>query len=349
MSNAKKGQGAQHNPHNQFIRNEFVENEYCDAIEKDIIKPQYIEVFPKSIVNKVTSPDLAMDYSMNPYQGCEHGCSYCYARPTHEFWSYSAGIDFERKILIKKNAPQLLQQFFEKKNYSPKTIALAGNTDCYQPCEKEFKLTRQLLQVFVDYKHPVGLITKNSLILRDLDLLIELNKLNLVLVAISITTLNEDLRQKMEPRTATIKKRLETIKTLSENGIPVMVMAAPIIPGLNSHEILDILKFSAQNGARNFGYTIARLNDSVYPIFFDWLKKTYPMRYDRVLNQVSELHGGQIQDKRFGTRMKGEGVFAQNIAQTFKIGQQKYFPNPIKTSLATHHFTGKNPNQLKLF
>lgn len=343
-----KGQGAQHNPNQRFTKFFHEKNDYTDELEEEKARTEFTEVFPKTIVNRVLSPDISADYSMNPYQGCEHGCAYCYARPTHEFWNYSAGIDFERKILVKKNAPQLLEQFFRKKGYIPKTIMLSGNTDCYQPAETKFELTRQLLEVCLKYKHPVGIITKNALILRDLDILTELNRFNLVQACLSITTLNEDLRRTLEPRTSTAAKRLEAVRIMSENNIPVNVMIAPIIPGLNSHELLNIIQAISENGAQSFGTTIVRLNDTVFPVFKDWIEKTFPLKAQKVLNQIKEMHGGSHEDRRFGTRMRGEGTMAEAIHQTLKIGKMKYFQNKTKTVLATHHFNPK-PQQLKLF
>ncbi len=243
-----KGRGAQHNSRNKFqelhseMRDDFLEYCWKEGELADKNKTEYLPIFPKTIVNKVTSPDVGMSYSMNPYQGCEHGCIYCYARNTHEFWGYSAGLDFERKILIKENAPQLLEEKFKSKQWKAETIVLSGNTDCYQPAEKKFEITRACLKVFLKYKHPVGIITKNTMILRDLDLLRELAKDSLIGVNISVTSLSEETRRLLEPRTATIAKRLETIKILSENNIPVNAMLAPIIPGINSHELLQLAR-----------------------------------------------------------------------------------------------------------
>jgi len=212
------GRGAQKNPVNKFELNSY-SNKSLDGIDDyEIIdkSTQYLEVYPKTIVNKVDSPDVGMDYSLNPYQGCEHGCTYCYARPTHQYWGYSAGTDFEEKIMVKKNAPELLRNAFEKKSWKVKPIVLSGNTDCYQPGERKFELTRQLLSVFLHYQHPVGIITKNALMMRDLDLLEELGKLNLVKVNLSIRTLNENLRRKLELRTASCKRKLELLLALKK-------------------------------------------------------------------------------------------------------------------------------------
>jgi len=239
---AIKGRGAQRNVHNRFFeqihetRDDFLEFCRKEGEVADSNKTLYLETFPKTIVNKVTSPDVGMQYSMNPYQGCEHGCIYCYARNTHEYWGFSAGLDFERRILVKKNAPQLLEAKLKSKNWKAYPIVMSGNTDCYQPAEKKFEITRQCLEVFLKYKHPVAIISKNALVLRDLDIIKELAKDNLIRMNVSITSLSEKTRRILEPRTATIKKRLEVIKTLSDNGIPVNAMLAPIIPSINSHE-----------------------------------------------------------------------------------------------------------------
>ncbi len=221
-----KGRGAQLNVSNRFLelshetRDDFLEYCHKEGENADKNKTQFLEIYPKTIVNKVDSADAGMGYSMNPYQGCEHGCIYCYARNTHEYWGYSAGLDFERQILIKKNAPALLEALLKKKTWKAHPIVLSGNTDCYQPAEKQFEITRKCLEIFLKYKHPVGIITKNALIIRDLDILKALNADNLIAVNISVTSLSEDTRRILEPRTTTIKKRLETIKVLSSHGIP---------------------------------------------------------------------------------------------------------------------------------
>ncbi|NND11346.1 MAG: PA0069 family radical SAM protein, partial [Flavobacteriaceae bacterium] len=279
MSNKSiKGRGAQLNVHNRFLklehetRDDFLEFCKKEGEDSDRNKTLYLETFPKTIVNKVTSPDVGMNYSMNPYQGCEHGCVYCYARNSHEFWGYSAGLDFERRILIKKNAPQLLEQKLQSKNWKACPIVMSGNTDCYQPAEKKFEITRKCLEVFLKYKHPVGIISKNSLVLRDLDILKELANDGLVGIHISITSLSEETRRILEPRTATIKKRLEVVRTLSDNGIPVNAMLAPIIPGINSHEILSLAKAVSDHGAWSCAFTVVRLNGTIGEIFMNWIK-----------------------------------------------------------------------------
>ena len=340
-----KGQGAQRNVKNRFEQYSYEPEDW--EIEKT--KTQIIEVFPKTIVNVVKSPDLPMEYSLNPYQGCEHGCSYCYARPTHEYWGFSAGIDFERKIMVKKNAPELLEKFFRKRNYIPKTIMLSGNTDCYQPIERELKITRKILEVCLAYRHPVSILSKNALVLRDLDLFIKMNELNLISVALSIPTMNEDLRRKMEPRTSSAIKKLEALKILKENNIPTGAMIAPIIPGLNSDETLKIIKKISETGADWFGYTLIRLNDTVEPVFVKWLETSFPDRKDKVISLIKQMRGGNLGEKRYFERYKGEGSIAEMIHNTIEIGRNKYFRDRKMVELSAAHFSGSKTQQLKLF
>ncbi|WP_185965616.1 PA0069 family radical SAM protein [Flavobacterium zepuense] len=348
-TDAIKGQGAVTNIHNHFIKNRYEKSIYDDDFEKTVAKTEILEVFPKTIVNPVKSPDLHMAYSMNPYQGCEHGCAYCFARPTHEYWGYSAGVDFERKIMVKKNAPELLEQFFKKRGYKPESILLSGNTDCYQPIERKMQITRKILQMFLDYRHPVDVLTKNALVTRDLDILTQLAEKNLVSVSLSIPTINEELRRKLEPRTSSVNTKLQALETLSKNGIPTHVMVAPIIPGLNSMEILNTLKVIADKGAKSFGYTLVRLNDTVEPIFIDWLEEHYPDRKDKVLNHIASMHGGKLGEKSVAKRKKGEGNIAEMIHNTFRIGRKKFFTNEGIMPLATNLFDGTKGEQLKLF
>ncbi len=316
-----KGRGAQFNPHNHFQKTNYVQ-EHAEGIDDWEIAPSkttFIFGQSKSIVNKVESPDVGMGYSLNPYQGCEHGCTYCYARNAHEYWGFSTGLDFERKIIVKKEAPALFRKFLERKNWDASIISLSGNTDCYQPAERKFKITRQLLEIALAYKQPIGIITKNALVLRDQDILVEMAKLNLVMVYVSINSLNEELRAKMEPRTTTAKQRLKIVETLSKAGIPMGVMVAPLIPGLSDHEIPELLKTVAGCGAKSVGYTVVRLNGAIGPIFEDWLRKNYPDRFNKVWHMIQSCHGGHVNDSRFGERMRGEGNIAQMIKDTFKL------------------------------
>jgi len=322
-----KGRGAQIKTENKFLKGQYV-TDHIEGLDEPLMSAPTTQVFhesPKKIVNKVTSPDLGMMYSMNPYQGCEHGCIYCYARNTHEYWGFSAGLDFESKIIVKENAPELLEKFIVHPDWQPVPISVSGNTDCYQPLEKKYEITRRILKVLARYRHPLGMITKNSLILRDVDLLSDLAKDNLVHVYISVTTLNEDLRRAMEPRTASALKRLKTVEELTKAGVPVGIMTAPIIPGLNHHEIPEIIKAAADHGALNAGMTIVRLNGSIGKIFEDWLRKNFPDRFEKVWNQICEMHGGNVNDSQFGRRMTGEGNLAEAVHQLFRVSKKKYF------------------------
>jgi len=350
-----KGRGAQKNVSSRFLENKheimddflnFCEVEGEDA---DSNKTKYIEVFPKTFVNKVNSPDLGMGYSANPYQGCEHGCVYCYARNSHEYWGYGAGLDFERNILFKSNAPQLLEEKITSKNWDGNTIVFSGNTDCYQPLERKLEITRKCFEVMLKWKHPTGIITKNSLILRDLDILKEMAKLNIISVNISITSLSEDTRRLLEPRTASIKQRLKTVEVLSQNNIPVRVMMAPIIPSLNSHEILPLVKKVAELGAKDVNYTIARLNGQVAEIFKDWAHKTIPDRAERILNQIAECHGGNLNDSDWGRRIKGNGTIAQQVKDTMVLAKNRYLPEQKMPVLDASHFLQLKDPQLRMF
>ncbi len=339
----RKGRGAQFNPSNRF--NTFHQDEQL-VLES---KTRFIPTQAKTIVNKVESPDIPMPFSMNPYQGCEHGCVYCYARNTHPYWGYSAGLDFEQKILIKKDAPALLKKYLSRKNYLPQPILLSGNTDCYQPAEQEFRLTRQILEICFQYRQPVSIITKNSLILRDLDILKPMSGMGLVQVILSITTLDESLRSLLEPRTATSLKRLKTVEELSRNDIPVFVMMAPVIPGLTDHEIYDLTEQAAGHGAWDFFYSLLRLNGDVEPIFKDWLEKTFPDRAEKILNRTADCHGGSVQDSRFKVRMKGEGHFATMIREQVRLAKTRLgFPKRDAGLLDCSRFKVPKP-QLELF
>lgn len=335
-----KGRGAQITADNPFLKQRISLEEH-ELVDEDpsVDRPQ-TQIFyetPKNVVNKVESEDVGMEYSLNPYQGCEHGCIYCYARNSHEYWGYDAGLGFETKIIVKKNAPQLLEQKLLSKSWKAKPIILSGNTDCYQPLERKLGITRKLLEVFNRYKHPVGIITKNVTLLRDIDILEELAKDRLVRVILSVTTLDEQLRSLLEPRTASAAKKLDAIEKLTEHGVPVSIMNAPIIPGLNHHEIPAVLEAVAQRGALSAGYTMVRLNGSIGPIFENWLRTNFPDRADKVWNQICEVHGGKVNDSRFGTRMRGEGNIADTVKQLFEVSKKKYFSDrsvtPLNTSL----------------
>lgn len=322
-----KGRGAQIKSENRFLKSHYV-TDHIEGLDEPLLENPHTQVFQenaKKIVNRVDSPDLGFGYSMNPYQGCEHGCIYCYARNTHEYYGFSAGLDFESKIVVKKNAARLLEQELLKPSWNAVPIMLSGNTDCYQPLEKKWGITRQILKVMAQYRHPVSIISKNGLVVRDIDLLQDLAADNLVHVYISITTLNEELRRAMEPRTASGIKRLKTVEELAKANIPVGIMNAPIIPGLNHHEIPAILKAAADHGARNAGMTIVRLNGAIGKIFEDWLQKNFPDRFEKVWNQICSMHGGNVNDSQFGRRMRGDGNIADVIHQLFRTSKKKYF------------------------
>ncbi len=335
-----KGRGAQFNTKNKFLKDEKTK-EHIEGIDdwtETNVATQYIEQEAKSIVNKVDSPDVGMWYSMNPYAGCEHGCIYCYARNVHEYWGYSAGIDFESKIIVKKNAAPLLRKFLSHPKWECLPISISGNTDCYQPAEHRYGLTRSLLQVCNEFNQPVGMITKNSGMLRDIDVLKEMAKKNLVSILVSITSFNEDLRRVMEPRTATAQQRLRVIKELSDAGVRMGVMMGPMIPGLNEHEMQRIMKAAKEHGATFTAYTFIRLNGAVKLLFHDWLYKNFPDRADKVWHLIEQSHDGKVNDTRWGVRMRGEGSIADMINQTYKKYGKLYGMNEEEWELDTTRF-----------
>jgi hypothetical protein len=346
----KKGRGAQWNTKNRFDRQEMV-REHIEAIDDwTEISPNtvHIEQDAKSLVNKVDSPDVGMWYSMNPYQGCEHGCIYCYARNTHEYLGFSAGLDFEQKIVVKKNAAKLLRKFLMKPGWEVMPISLSGNTDCYQPAEQKYRITRSLLEVCREFQQPVGIITKNAAILRDIDVLKDLGSRKLLSVMVTITSLDEELRRKMEPRTTTAMQRMRIIRELSQAGIPTGVMIGPVIPGLNDHEMQKILGMAADHGAQFSSFTFVRLNGAIQLIFRDWLMKNFPDRADKVWHMIQDGHDGKVNDSRFGVRMKGEGRMAELIAQQFRKYSKKYDLNKELFRFDLNRFTIPR-QQLSLF
>jgi DNA repair photolyase len=335
-----KGRGAQFNTKNKFLKNERV-REHVEGIDdwtETNEATQYLVDNAKGIVNKVDSPDVGMWYSMNPYQGCEHGCIYCFARNSFEYWGYSAGLDFERKIIVKKNAPELLRKFLMHPKWDGTPIALSGNTDCYQPAEKKFELTKKILEVCLEFNQPVGIITKNAGVLRDKDILSEMAKKKLVSVLLSITSFNEELRRVMEPRTTTGKQRLRVINELSQAGVRTGVMLGPMIPGLNEHEMQKIMKAASENGAVFSAYTFIRLNGAIKLLFHDWLYKNFPDRADKVWHLIEQSHDGKVNDSRWGVRMRGEGAIAEMVSQQYKKYREKYNLNHERLELDTTKF-----------
>ena len=344
------GRGARFNTKNRFLKNEKTQ-EHIEGIDDwtEANEPtQYIEQESKTIVNKVESPDAGMSYSMNPYAGCEHGCIYCYARNAHEYRGYSAGLDFERKIIVKKNAVQLLRKFLMNPKWNCAPIMLSGNTDCYQPAEQQYRLTRGLLEMCNEFNQPVGILTKNSWILKDKDVLQEMAKKRLVSAMVSITSFNENLRRVMEPRTTTAKQKLKVINELSKAGVRMGIMMGPMIPGLNEHEMQRIMKEARDNGATFTAYTFIRLNGAVKFLFHDWLYKNFPDRADKVWHLIEQSHGGKVNDSRWSVRMRGEGNIAQIVAQQYKKYGKLYGMNAEEWRLDTGIF--RRPGQQgKLF
>jgi len=305
------------------------------------LPPFRTEVFeekPKTILTKNDSPDISFDRSINPYRGCEHGCSYCYARPAHAYMGLSPGLDFESKLFAKPNAAALLRAELSAKGYEPRTIALGANTDAYQPIERERRITRGILEVLSEFNHPVGIVTKSALVTRDIDILAPMAKKGLVKVALSVTTLDPKLARAMEPRAATPSKRLAAIEQLSAAGIPTVVMVAPIIPSVNDSEIEAILKTAHTAGAREAGYVMLRLPHEVKDVFRDWLQATMPERAARVMSLVRSVSGGKDYDASFGKRQTGTGPYAWTIGRRFELACQRLGLNTTKLKLSTAHF-----------
>lgn len=349
-----KGRGTDFNPANRFEKFHINKEHETppimegDEVEESSAKTELLRDSSKSILAENKSPDIGFRYSINPYRGCEHGCAYCYARPTHEYLGFSAGLDFETKIMVKENAPELLREKFMSRSWEPELIVISGNTDCYQPLERKLTITRRLLQVMLEFGNPVGLITKNALITRDADVLGELAKKNLVSATLSITSLDNDLAAALEPRTSRPQARLNAVKVLAEAGIPVNVNVAPMIPGLNDHELPAILKAAAEHGARSAAFIPVRLPLAVLPIFTDWLEKHRPLKKDKVLANIRDIRGGKFNDANFGSRMRGEGPKAEQIRQMFRIYASKFGLDKKFPSLSTEHFQ-RPTNQLSLF
>ena len=345
------GRASSFNPPNRFealhlepLYDEWEEN---DSIPK--IPTTYYRDTSRSILAKNDSPDLPFTYSLNPYRGCEHGCIYCYARPSHEYLGFSAGLDFETKIMVKTEAPDLLVRALTKKSWQPQMVALSGNTDCYQPIERQLGITRKCLEVFLRFRNPIGLVTKNSLVIRDADILKQMAQLDLVHVMISVTSLDPELIRSMEPRASAPSRRLETIRQLASHGIPVGVNAAPIIPGLTDEELPAILKAASEHGATSASYTLVKLPGAVEPLFLEWLERVIPARASRIINRIRDTRQGKLHDSRFGTRMTGEGEIAEAIGNLFGLAARRYGLDQEWCGLSTEHFRRREPAQLEMF
>ena len=343
-----KGRGSFSNPANRFDKIDFIPDE---EFYKDETKPktEFFKDTAKTIIAYNSSPDINFEASINPYRGCEHGCVYCYARPNHEHLGLSAGLDFETKIFVKENAPELLKKELSSKKWKPQTIAMSGVTDCYQPCEKHFEITRRCLEILNEFSNPVGIVTKNHMVTRDIDILKELAEINAAVVMISITTLDSTLARLMEPRTSQTELRLKAIKQLTENGIPVGVLVAPVIPGLTDHEIPQIIEKSVEAGAKYAGYVMLRLPFGVKDIFTNWLEQHYPGKKSKVLNRVKSVRDGKLYVPEFFNRQKGEGIFAEQVAKMFEIACRKNGIDKNRVNLSTDKFNNPYKQQLELF
>ncbi len=352
-----RGRGTVESPPNRFERLSVESDEGAweeiAKVDPDFeprrVRTEFLHDDSRSLITSNDSPDLGFTHSLNPYRGCEHGCAYCYARPYHEYLGYNAGIDFESRILVKKRAPELLAEELSRKSWVPTTLACSGVTDCYQPVERELEITRRCLAVLADFRNPVGLITKNALVARDLDLLGQLAAHHAVSVTLSLTTLDPKLASLLEPRASRPQARLETLKTLSGAGIPVGVSVAPIIPGLNDHEIPALLEAAAAHGASSASGTVLRLPHAVKDVFSAWLDRFEPGRKELILGRVAELRGGKLNDSAFGRRMTGAGPLAEQTGRLLEVARRRAGLDRPRPPLSTAAFRRRMPGQLELF
>ncbi len=343
------GRGAAANPANRFERASHQFDPDADEPFSPAPQTKLIADKSKSILSENDSPDIGFRLSLNPYRGCEHGCIYCYARPTHETLGYSAGLDFESVILAKYDAAELLRHQLMHKRWVPELISMASVTDCYQPVERTLRITRGCLEVLAEFRNPVSIITKNHLVTRDLDLLVELARFQAVMVFISITTLQPQLTAIMEPRTSSPQRRLAAIRALHTAGVPVGVLVAPVIPGLTDEQMPDILKAAAAAGATFAGYTPVRLPYAVKDLFQTWLRTHMPDRADKILNRIRAIRGGKLNDSDFATRMRGQGIFADQIEKLFELCARRAGLNTHAPAVSTAAFRRPGAQQLGLF
>ena len=347
--NASRGRGTTGNPPNRFERLAYLPILESPDDELGEVKTQYLKDASRSLITFNDSPDVGFDASINPYRGCEHGCIYCYARPFHEYLGFSSGLDFETKILVKEDAPDLLRTELASPKWQPRVVALSGVTDPYQPIERKLQLTRRCLEVLAEFRNPVIIVTKNQLVTRDIDLLRELASFDAASVCVSVTTLDAGLARVMEPRTSSPSNRLEAIQALAKAGVPVRVLVAPTIPGLTDHEMPSIIKAAAEAGARHAGYVVVRLPHGVAELFEMWLEEHFPDRKKKVLNRIREMRGGRLNDPNFGSRMRGEGVFADQIKSMFSLACRRSGLDSGGSELSTAAFRGPSNAQLSLF
>jgi DNA repair photolyase len=342
------GRGTGLNPANRFEELALERDIDADPAEFPAPKTRFFKDAARSILTKNDSPDVPFTYSINPYRGCEHGCSYCYARPHHEYLGLSAGLDFESMIFVKEDAPELLASELGKPSWEPQLVAMSGVTDCYQPAEKKFGVTRRCLEVFADARNPVGVITKNALVTRDLDVLAELARWDCVGVTLSITTLDPELARRLEPRASSPENRLRAIKLLSSAGVPVGVNAAPMIPGLNDHELPRIFEAAADHGATSGHYIPLRLPYGVKELFLDWVGNHYPDRKAKVESQIRSMRGGELNDKEFGSRMSGVGAFAEHMQALYQVSRRRYGLDRARRLDVSHFRPPQKGGQLRL-
>lgn len=343
------GRGASGNPANRFERIAYERDNDSEAPESPQITTEYYKDTSRSIITTNDSPDVPFEASLNVYRGCEHGCVYCFARPTHEYLGLSSGLDFESRIFVKEDAPLLLRKELAKKNWKPQILVVSSVTDCYQPIERKLGVTRRCLEVLLDFRNPVSMITKNRLITRDIDLFKQMNEYHGIAVNISITTLDADLARVMEPRASSPAHRLAAVEELSRAGIPVNVLVAPVVPGLTDHEMPSIIKRARQAGARSAGYVVLRLPYAVKDLFVQWLEDHFPDRKNKILNRIRSLRGGKLYDPTWGKRMRGEGIFADEIRRLFEISIRKAGMNKRSTALSTAAFRNAGDQQIMLF
>ncbi len=343
------GRGAFLNPANRFEKISFQRDEEISDGEYPLAKTEFFKDTSKSIISYNDSPDLCFETSLNPYRGCEHGCVYCYARPTHEYFGLSSGVDFESKIFVKTDAPALLRKELASPKWKPQIIVMSGVTDCYQPFEKKFQITRGCLEVLLEFHNPVAIITKNKLVTRDIDIFKQMAEYQGVCVTVSVTTLDVKLARAMEPRASTPQNRLATIEALTKAGVSVTVNVAPIVPGLTEHEIPSIIKKAASAGASGAAYVVLRLPYAVKDLFERWLVEYYPDRKTKVLNRIKELRGGVLYDSGFGQRMSGQGLFAHQIADLFDLSCRKQGLYKKRIVLSADSFQNPYQKQIMLF
>lgn len=343
------GRGSPGNPPNRFEKTIYSPDQEMCLTDEDPLRTKMIEERSQSIISFNDSPDVGFDASLNPYRGCEHGCVYCYARPFHEYLGFSAGLDFETKIVAKTNAPDLLAKELSSKRWVPQVIALGAVTDGYQPLERDLKISRSCLEVLAEFRNPVVIITKNFLVTRDIDLLKRLGDYQAAAVFVSVTTLNDELARKMEPRASRSALRLSAIECLADAGIPVGVLVAPVVPGLTDHELPSIIGRAVEAGARFAGKIVLRLPHSVKDLFEGWVELNFPDRKTKVINRIRSLRGGKLNDPDFGTRMTGEGVFAEQVSSLFQLACRKAGILGNQPELSTSSFCRPNEDQLVLF